>query len=76
MDADGSSRLLFETKFLDTYDIDEDMVDSLRVNDEALLRLGFDWLRNLMFNEPTIAMKQEVLQQAIGKTREGLDGDF
>ena len=65
---------MFETKFLATYDIDEDMVDAVRVGDEALLQLGFDWLRNVMFNEPTIAMKQDVLQQAIGKAREGLGG--
>ena len=65
---------MFETKFLATYDIDEDMVDAVRVGDEALLQLGFDWLRNVMFNEPTIAMKQDVLQQAIGKRREGLGG--
>ena len=65
---------VFETKFPATYDIDEDTVESLRVNDEALRQLGFDWLRNVMFNEPTIAMKQDVLQQAIGKAREGLGG--
>ncbi len=59
---------------LDSYDIDEDMVDAVRVGDEAPLQLGFDWLRNVMFNEPTIAPKPEVLQQAIGKAREGLGG--
>ncbi len=74
MDADGLRRFVFETRFLDTYDIDEDMVDSVRVNDEALLQLGFDWLRNVMFNEPTLALKQEVLQQAIGKARGGMGG--
>ncbi|MHA1152529.1 MAG: hypothetical protein ACTSQ7_07675 [Alphaproteobacteria bacterium] len=67
-DVDAFCRFVFETKFLDTYDIDEDMVD------EALLQLGFDWLRNVMFNDPTITLKQNVLQQAIGKAREGLGG--
>ncbi len=41
---------------------------------EALLQLGFDRLRNVMFNEPTIALKPAVLQEAIGKAREGLGG--
>lgn len=59
---------------LDSYDIDEDMVDAVRVGDEALLQLGFDWLRNVMFNEPILAPKPEVLQRAIGKAREGLGG--
>ena len=73
-DLDAFRRFVFETKCLAIYDIDQDMVDSVRVNDEALLQLGFDWLRNVMFNEPTIAMRQDILQQAIGKAREGLGG--
>ncbi len=73
-DVDAFRRFVFETKFLDSYDIDADMADAVRVGDEALLQLGFDWLRNVMFNEPTITLKQEVLQDAIGKAREGLGG--
>jgi Fe-S-cluster containining protein len=73
-DVDAFRRFVFETKFLDTYDIDEDMVDSVRVNDEALLQLGFDWLRNVMFNDPAIGLKKDVLQHVIGKAREGLGG--
>ncbi len=46
----------------------------MRVGDEALLQLGFDWLRIVMFDEPTIALKPAVLQEAIGKAREGLGG--
>ncbi len=59
---------------LDGYDIAEDMVNAVRVGDEALLQLGFDWLRSDMFDEPTIALKSEVPQQAIGKAREGVGG--
>ncbi len=73
-DIDTFRMFVFGTKFLDTYDIDDDMVRTIETNDEALLQLGFDWLRNVMFNEPTIAMKQEVLQQAIGTARENLGG--
>ena len=59
---------------LDSYDIDEDMVDAVRMGDEALLQFGFDWLRNVMFDDPTIALKQDVPQQLIGKARQGLGG--
>ncbi len=50
------------------------MGGEVRVGDEALLQLGFDWLRNVMFDEPRIALKPEVPQQTIGKAREGLGG--
>ena len=71
-DVDAFRRFVFETKFLATYEIDDDMVENVRTNDEALLQLGFDWLRNVMFNDPAIAMKQDVLQRAIGAAREAL----
>jgi Fe-S-cluster containining protein len=68
-DIDKFRRFVFETKFLETYEIDDDMVESLKTSDETLLQLGFDWLRNVMFNEDTLAMKQPVLQQAMAKAR-------
>ena len=43
--------------------------DESMAADEALLFLGFDWLKNVMFNEPTVSMKQDVLQGAIARTR-------
>ena len=49
-----------------------DMVANVKQNDEALLQLGLDWLRNVMFNESTIAMKPAVLRRAIGEAREKL----
>lgn len=70
-DIDAFRRFVLGTKFLEIYEIDDDMVESITKNDEALLQLGFDWLSNVMFNEPTITLKQAVLQEAIGKARSG-----
>jgi len=68
-DVDMFRRFVFESKFLDTYEIAAEAVDELKTNDEALLLLGFDWMKSVMFNEPTIAMKQDVLREGIAKTR-------
>jgi hypothetical protein len=73
-DADGFRRFVFETKFLETYEIDDDMVANVKQNDETLLQLGFDWLSNVMFNELSITMKPAVLKQAIGGAREKMGG--
>ncbi len=69
-DIDGFREFVLHTKFLDTYDIDEDKIALIKENDEALLQLGFDWLKNVMFNEKTLAMKETVLNAAIAKARE------
>jgi hypothetical protein len=73
-DVDALRRFVFETRFLATYEIDDDMIGSVKASDEALLQLGFDWLANVMFNEPTIEMKPDILQAAIGAAREEMGG--
>jgi hypothetical protein len=73
-DVDGFRRFVFETRFLGTYLIDPETVEALKVDDEALLQLGFDWLKNVMFNEPTIALREDVLQRAIASAREQVGG--
>jgi hypothetical protein len=71
-DVDMFRRFVFESKFLKTYEIAAEAIEELKTNDEALLLLGFDWLKNVLFNEPTIAMKQEVLREGIAKSRSDL----
>ena len=73
-DVDAFRRFVFQTKFLDTYYVDEAVVEALQIDDEALLGLGFDWMKNLLFNEPTITMREEVLRQAIATTRGEMGG--
>ena len=69
-DVDAFRRFVLETRFLSIYEVAPDAVEIIRGDDEALLRLGYDWLKNVLFNEPTLAMKDTVLQGAIAKARE------
>lgn len=69
-DIDAFRRFVFETRFLDTYQIDPKTVDVLKTNDSVLLLLGFDWLKHVIFGEATISMKESVLQEAIAKRRD------
>jgi Fe-S-cluster containining protein len=68
-DVNRFRTFVFQSSFLRTYDIPEDAVEAVRISDEALLQLGFDWMKNVFFNEPTIAMRAEILQSAIAKAR-------
>lgn len=71
-DVEALRRFVFETRFLDTYDIDPAALEILKTDDHEMLRLGFDWMKNVMFHEPTIAMKEHVLHDAIAKARDEL----
>lgn len=66
-DVDAFRRFVFESSFLEKYEIDAEIQERLRTDDEAMLQLGFDWLKNILFNEPTIALKEQVLKEAIAK---------
>ncbi|GBE44379.1 flagellin N-methylase [bacterium BMS3Bbin10] len=69
-DVDAFRRFVFETRFLETYDVDPEFVEHIKTNDEMLLKLAFDWLKNVMFADDTFAMKESVLQKAVAKARE------
>jgi uncharacterized protein len=68
-DVDRFRHFVFESRFLRVYDISDERVELVRTDDVALLRLGFDWLKNVLFNEPAIAMRDEVLQTAVASAR-------
>ena len=68
-DIERFRRFVFESRFLMIYNIPDEALELARKNDEVLLRLGFDWLKNVLFNEPTIEMHDQVLQDAIAKAR-------
>lgn len=68
-DVETFRRFVFETKFLQTYEIDSVIVERIKTDDEALLQLGFDWLKAVLFNEPALRMRADVLQAAIAAAR-------
>jgi Fe-S-cluster containining protein len=68
-DIDAFRNFVFNSTFLDKYAIEPAMREELATNDEALLKLAFDWLRNVIFNEPTIALKDDVLKSAIARAQ-------
>jgi hypothetical protein len=42
--------------------VDEDFVEEMRYDDEALLRFAFLWLRFSLFGEPTVKARPAVLE--------------
>ena len=68
-DVDRLRKFVFESSFLQRYDIPEEALEVVRTSDEALICLGLDWLKNVLFNEPTIELRAEVLQEAIAQAR-------
>jgi Fe-S-cluster containining protein len=68
-DVERLRKFVFESSFLQRYEIPGEPLELVRKSDEALICLGLDWLKNVLFNEPTVCIRQEVLQEAIAKAR-------
>jgi uncharacterized protein len=68
-DPDAFRSFVFDSSFLEKYAVDAQAQEALGHDDQALMRLGFDWLRSVLFNEPTLNLRQDVLQQAMAKAR-------
>ncbi len=71
-DPERFRRFVFETKFLESYEVSDEAVELLKTDDEAMLLLGFDWMKSVLFNEPTILLKEHVLHDAIARAREDM----
>jgi len=57
-DLDTFRRFVFESSFLQRFDLDETTTGALRTDDEALLRFAFRWLRFALFAEPTMTVRE------------------
>ncbi len=53
---------MFESTLLARFEVDEDFVEEMRYDDEALLRFAFLWLRFSLFGEQTVKVKAEVAE--------------
>lgn len=56
-DLDRFRRFVFETRFLELFDVHEDRVEALKTNDEELLEFAMDWLQFSLFQEKTMRLK-------------------
>jgi Fe-S-cluster containining protein len=62
-DTDTFRAFVFNSTFLDLYDIPAERVEKVRTDDTELLKLSYEWLRQAIFAEQTLTFKEGVLEQ-------------
>ena len=62
-DLDKFRGFVFESSFLERFEVDEALVEQLRSDDEALLRFAFRWLRFALFAEPTMQVRERTAEK-------------
>jgi Fe-S-cluster containining protein len=63
-DLDTFRNFVFESSFCDKFEIQPEALEELKTNDEALLRFAFKWLRFAMFAEPTLKVREGVVDRS------------
>lgn len=71
-DVDAFRSFVFGSSFLDKYAVPPEVAEECRTSDEALLELGYAWLKAVLFNEPTLSLREDVLKDAIARARREL----
>jgi hypothetical protein len=63
-DLDTFRTFVFESSFLDRFEIDPNELEEIKTNDEALLKFAFRWLRFALFAEPTMKVREEAVERS------------
>ena len=58
--VDRLRRFIFESSFLQKYDVDEKLQEQIKTDDIALLKFGFDWLQSALFGADKVKLKEGV----------------
>jgi Fe-S-cluster containining protein len=66
-DLDTFRQFVLESTLLQRFEVDENLVEELRYDDEGLLRFAFLWLRFSLFGERTMKLKPDVFTAAKAK---------
>ncbi len=53
---------VFDSSFLDKFDVDADTIEKIKTDDEALLKFGYKWIRFSIFGEQTLKVKDDVFR--------------
>ena len=68
-------RFVFESSFLDTYELDERLVEKIRENDVELMLFSFDYLAHTLFGAqiPEIKIKDEKIKEKVAQIKQRQD---
>jgi Fe-S-cluster containining protein len=70
-DLDKFHRFVFESTFLEKFNLKESEIEAAKSDEMELLRLGFRWLRFCLFGEPALEIKDQVRQRIEQEAADG-----
>jgi Fe-S-cluster containining protein len=68
--VDRFRRFVFESSFLEKYEVGEETLATVKEDDVALLRFGMDWLQSALFGADKVKIKEDALEAYREKIKE------
>jgi uncharacterized protein len=62
-DMDRFRRFVFESRFLEIFDIGAEEIDKIKTDDVALMKLGFKYIKYLLLLEQTLEVRKEHIKK-------------
>ena len=69
-DIDKFRRFVFESRFLELFEVDEDRAEAMRKKDDYLLDFAMQWLAFSLFKEKTMKIKKSVQDEKLREKAE------
>ncbi|MGC8684516.1 MAG: YkgJ family cysteine cluster protein, partial [bacterium] len=60
---DKFRQFVFESKFLELFEVDPVTVERIKTDDQELLKFGFKWLKFGLLGERTLVLKKDAAQK-------------
>jgi hypothetical protein len=58
--VDRLRRFIFESSFLDKYEVNDETLEKIKTDEVTLLKFGFDWLQSALFGADRVKLKKAV----------------
>ena len=72
-DLDSFRRFIFESSFLDTYEVDEETLEKIREDDVELMLFSFSYLANTLFGAEGMSIRKEKIEAKIKEIKKRQD---
>jgi len=70
-DIDSFRKFVFESRFLDVFDLDDKIVEKIKTDEAELMKFGFKYIKCIMMLEQTLKVKEKAIEERIKKSKTG-----
>lgn len=64
-ELDEFGKMLFHSKFFEIYDIEQDVMEKIKEDEEELLQFGYRWIRFSLFSEDTLRLRDKEMDKLL-----------